>query len=273
MLDNPRDFLGIFLSPPLIVFFRGAVSLSSLSSELSGARLRQLYRRPRERFAVDNRNRLQTFRMAPATISTFPASSISRYILFPRAFPPATTNNTSADVDRVATTSCRQSYCPPGEPATAPSLCPRSRAMTIVRLRNDGEDNEDDEEMPVSSWKISWFCRNLSPSPTIARSTDFLSFQVFLLLYLRFLSPCTTWLCMQIRARKSANMMDRVDELPLEMNAFLFIIFFYDVPRSISPFLSRSFPSFCQCIQHISLDAHWVFFIVTFRFISAAMRS
>lgn len=104
MLDNPRDFLGIFLSPPLIVFFRGAVSLSSLSSELSGARLRQLYRRLRERFAVDNRNRLQTFRMAPATISTFPASSISRYILFPRAFPPATTNNTSADVDRVATT-------------------------------------------------------------------------------------------------------------------------------------------------------------------------
>lgn len=92
MLDNLQDFLP--RSSSSIVFFRGAASLSSLSSELSGARLRQLYWRPGERFAADNRNRLQTFRVVPAAISTF--LLLHRYILFPpRAFPPAATNNTS----------------------------------------------------------------------------------------------------------------------------------------------------------------------------------
>lgn len=147
----PGTFSGFSSPPPLIVFFRGAVSLSSLSSELSGARLRQLYRRPRERFAVDNRNRLQTFRIAPATISTFSASCISRYILFSRAFPPSTTNNTSArrrprrdDNKVVGKAIVRLANRPPRLPRV------RGRATTIVRSENDGEDNEDDEDAVFS---------------------------------------------------------------------------------------------------------------------------
>lgn len=160
-LTTPGTFSGFSSPPPLIVFFRGAVSLSSLSSELSGARLRQLYRRPRERFAVDNRNRLQTFRMAPATISTFSASCISRYILFPRAFPPATTNNTSADVDNkvVGKAIVRLTNRPPRLP------CVRGHARLLYDLETMARTTKM-TKMPISPWKTSWFCRNLSSSPT-----------------------------------------------------------------------------------------------------------
>lgn len=141
MLDNVHDFLSG--SSSSIVFFRGAASLSSLSSELSGARLRQLYWRPGERFAADNRNRPQTFRVVPAAISTF--LLLHRYILFPpRAFPPAATNNTSArrrarrDDNKVVGKAIVRS---------ASSSCPRSRdvyctsvelALRQRRLRSDG---------------------------------------------------------------------------------------------------------------------------------------
>lgn len=126
---DARQPPGFSQSSSRIVFFRGTVSLSSLSSELSGARLRQLYRRPRERFAVDNRNRLQTFRMVPAAISTFSPFSVRRYILFPpRTFPLTATNNTSVPtLAAPRQQSRRQSYCPLGDPGTALSSCPRSR--------------------------------------------------------------------------------------------------------------------------------------------------
>lgn len=106
--SDARQPLGFSQGSPLpIVFFRGTASLSSLSSELSDARLRQLYRRPRERFAADNRNRLQTFRVAPAAISTLsphpplpPAISSFLRALFHRRQQTIQ----APDVDRVATT-------------------------------------------------------------------------------------------------------------------------------------------------------------------------
>lgn len=86
MLDNLHDFLFHCLLPRRRFFVLVIVRV---------IRLRQLYWRPGERFAVDNRNRLQTLRAFPAAISTF--LLLHRYILFPwRAFPPTATNNTSA---------------------------------------------------------------------------------------------------------------------------------------------------------------------------------
>lgn len=220
MLDNLQDFLSL---PLPIVFFRGAASLSSLSSELSDARLRQLYRRPRERFAADNRNRLQTFRMAPAAIST-----PLLFLLFRPLYPLSTGDNkqykhpTSTASQRQQ--SRRQSYCP--RLAIRPTCPPRvrGRATTIVRPENEHEDY-DRRRLFRRRRDFVGIC--LSSWPSFSQGV--LSFPV-LLLYLRFLALNITWLCTQMRARKSANMMDRahVDELLSGMNVFFFTIFFYD---------------------------------------------
>lgn len=157
MLDNLQDFLSL---PLPIVFFRGAASLSSLSSELSDARLRQLYRRPRERFAADNRNRLQTFRMAPAAIST-----PLLFLLFRPLYPLSTARFSTGDNKQYKhptstasqrQQSRRQSYCP--RLAIRPPCLPRvrGRATTIVRPENEHDDNEQQRRQrppPPFSWK------------------------------------------------------------------------------------------------------------------------
>lgn len=154
---QPPDFLGIFLSPPLL-------SLSSSAAPFLCPRYRPSYpargcanyiggRESVSRSTIEIACRLSAWPPQPFPPSPPPPFlAISSFrALFHRQRQTIQAPTSTASRQQ----SCRQSYCPPGEPATAPSLCPRSRAMTIVRPRNDGEDNEDDEEMPVSSWKIS----------------------------------------------------------------------------------------------------------------------
>jgi len=250
-------------SSPRIVFFRSTVSLSSLSSELSGAPLRQLYRRPRERFAVDNRNRLQTFHVTPAAISTFSARP---YILFsPCTFPPATTNNTSVptSVAPRQQQSCRQSYCPPGDPGTAPSSCPRSRddyCTTAERTQR---------QPPSSPRKTSWFCGNLSSLPVVAYllQRSFIPGFSSLFTISHYAPLGYAHKCARVKARicvwrTECAWTSYRDGLPS------FLLFPFMVLCAVS--LSLSLSLFVR--QHIH-TLRFFFFNVTFGFMSAATRS
>lgn len=252
--DSPLSHLS------LIVFFRGAVSLSSLSSELSGARLRQLYRRPRERFAVDNRNRLQTFRMAPRNHFHL-LSCISRYILFPPcAFPPATTNNTSVRrrPRRAATTT----------KSSAELLSPWRTGHRATFLVSE------------VAWRLLYDRRTMARATRrrhflLGRHRDFVEICPpflptgilfhfrFLFFYSRFLSLRITWLCMQIRGRKRANMMDRVRVDELSSGTLSFLLFsFTMIWRSISPpFLLSRFSILFANVFNIFHSMHIEFFL------------
>lgn len=149
---------------------------------------------------VDNRNRLQTFRMAPATIST---SCISRYILFPPcAFPPATTNNTNAPRRRprrddnkvVGKAIVRLANRPPR------TFLVSEVARRLLYDRRTMARTTKTTKMPFSSRKTSWFCRNLSSFPTFR--SFYLSTAFF---HFRFLSFTCDFSASSTRSAMYAN--------------------------------------------------------------------
>lgn len=242
MLDNLQDFLGVFLSP-----------LSSSAAPLLCPRYRPSYptrgcanyiggRESASRPTIEIACRLSAWPPQPFP-TLFSSSFSSHYILFPpRAFPPATTNNTSTQRRP------RRNDNKVVGKAIVPAWRSGHRAFLVSevarRLLYDRRTSTTTTTVTAFSVEdvILWEFVFL-PGPRSPYSV--LSFLVFLL-YLRFLVLHTTWLCTQMRAHKSANMTDRahVDELLSGMNAFLFTIPFYDV-------LHRFSLSLALCLFHI----------------------
>lgn len=275
---TPGTFSGFSSPLPLIVFFRGVASLSSLSSELSGARLHQLYRRPRERFAVDNRNRLQTFRMAPATISTFSISCISLAISSFRAlFHRRRQTIQAPDVDSAATTTKSSAKLLSAWQTGHRAFLMSEVARRLLYDRRTMARTTKMTKILFSSCKTSWFYRNLSsfPIPTLVLSATFFHFRFLSFICDFAASVPLDYICKCVRVKAqiwwttcvwTTSYRRRWTPSFLLFSFTMFCVLFLSLSLSF-------FPSFRQCIQHISLDAHRVFFIVTFGFISTAMRS
>lgn len=253
-----RIFSGVFLFP-----------LSSSAAPLLCPRYRPSYptrgcanyiggRESASRPTIEIACRLSAWPPQPfPTLSTLPP--IPSYILFPpRAFPPATTNNTSTqrrprrDDNKVVGKAIVPAWRS-GHRAFLVSEVARRLLYDRRTSTSDNDDNDSGDDTKTTTVSLSpfpwktWFCGNLSFFPGPRSPHGALSFPVFLL-YLRFLALHTTWLCTQMRARKSANMTDRahVDELLSGMNVFLFTISFYDA-------LHRFFVSLALSLFHIEL--------------------
>lgn len=248
MLDNLQDFLGVFLSllsssaaPLLCPRYRPSYPTRGCANYIGG---RESASRPTIEIAC----RLSAWPPQPFPPSL---SFSSRYILFPpRAFPPATTNNTSTRRRP------RRNDNKVVGSAIVPAWRSGHRAFLVSevarRLLYDRRTSTTTATTTPTTTKTTTAAAASSAEDVILREFVFLpgphspygilSFLVFLL-YLRFLALHATWLCTQMCARKSANMMDRahVDELLSGMNAFLFTISFYDALRHyfLSLFLSR----------------------------------
>lgn len=248
MLDNLQDFLGVFLSP-----------LSSSAAPLLCPRYRPSYptrgcanyiggRESASRPTIEIACRLSAWPPQPFP-TLFSSSFSSHYILFPpRAFPPATTNNTSTQrrprrndnkvVGKAIVPAWRSGHRAFLVSEVARRLLYDRRTSTTTTTTKTTTAVTAFSVEDVILWEFVFL-----PGPRSPYSV--LSFLVFLL-YLRFLVLHTTWLCTQMRAHKSANMTDRahVDELLSGMNAFLFTILFYDV-------LHRFSLSLALCLFHI----------------------
>lgn len=158
---TPRIF-SVFLSP-----------LSSSAAPLLCPRYRPSYptrgcanyiggRESASRPTIEIACRLSVWPLQPFP-PLFSFSFSARYILFPpaRAFPPVTTNNISTRRRRCVATTTKSSaklLSPPGDPATAPSSCPRSRddyctSGERARLRRQRQRRQPTAPLPPFSWK------------------------------------------------------------------------------------------------------------------------